>query len=434
MVVPEIDMPGHSDYFRRAFGLDMQDEKGMKIMEAILNEFMDHVDTRFLHVGSDEVDVRNPRFMDHMSTLIRNRGRQVIAWHPGNPPSAKYVSQVWSYGPGLDTVAGIPVVDSRNNYINHVDPFLAPLRLLNFATAGQQEGGEMAWGGTLCHWPDINVGPVENIYGQSPVFPSLLAASENYWRGGMQQHPEYWGRLPAVNDPAYARYVEFETRLLAHRDRYFEKWPFPYVRQSNILWKLIGPFPHKGELSASFGPEKEIRETYEVEGKTYRWIDAVGATIVVNQPVYDGWYPRTQEGTVYGLSYVWAPRAGVVDFWIGFNGPSRSNRRGQPNPAQGEWSIAGSKVWVNDAPVPPPVWQHPGPPADFVETTLVDEDYFYRKPMPVPLKAGWNKILIKAPKGQKNWTWVFTCIPVRVDGDRVREVEGLRFSADLKMQ
>jgi N-acetyl-beta-hexosaminidase len=55
MLVPEIDMPGHSDYFKRAFRFDMQDERGMKIVEDVLNEFMDKVNTPFLHLGSDEV-------------------------------------------------------------------------------------------------------------------------------------------------------------------------------------------------------------------------------------------------------------------------------------------------------------------------------------------------------------------------------------------
>lgn len=432
MVVPEIDMPGHSDYFKRAFGVDMQDEKGMPLMEDILNEFMDRVDTQFLHVGSDEVHVRNPRFMDRMSGLIRRRNRQVLAWHPGNPPADKFVSQIWSYGPGLDAIPGIPIVDSRNIYINHVDPFLAPARILNSATAGQSEGGDIAWGGTLCHWPDIKVETVMNIYRQSPVFPSLLAASESYWRGHMPHHPQYWARLPGAGDSEYARYVEFEDRLLAHRDKYFTDWPFPYVRQTNIPWKLIGPFDHKGDLNTAFAPEKEIRESYQVDGKTYRWVDVVGATIAVNHVSYDGWLPKIGAGTVYVLTHVWAPRAAMVDFWIGFNGPSRSNRRGNPNPQQGEWTLVGSKVWINDGAVPPPVWKQPGAVADPVETPLVDEDYFYRKPVSVALQAGWNKVLIKAPKAEKTWTWALTCVPVKVDGDRVREVEGLRFSADLK--
>ncbi len=60
----------------------------------------------------------------------------------------------------------------------------------------------------------------------------------------------------------------------------------------------------------------------------------------------------------------------------------------------------------------------------------MDEDYFYRPPTLVALRAGWNKILIKAPKGDKTWNWQFTCVPVWVDGDRVREVKELRFSTN----
>ena len=427
MVVPEIDMPGHSAYFQRAFGFDMQDEKGMKIMEEVLTEFMDRVDTPFLHVGSDEVEVRNPHFMDHIAGLVRSRNRQVVAWHPGNPPSAKFVSQIWSYGPGLDAMPGIPILDSRNNYINHVDPFLAPPRMLNLSTCGQPEGGDVAWGGILCHWPDINVGTVMNIYRQSPVFPALLSAAENYWHGHMPQHPQYWARLPLPQDPEFARFAEFETRLVEHRDRYFTAWPFPYLKQTGIPWKLIGPFDHKGDLAAVFPPEQEIRESYEVEGKAYRWVDAAGATIAINHFTYEGWLPKSPRGTVYGLTYVWAPREGPVGFWIGFNGPSRSQRRGQPNPGQGEWSTGGSKVWVNGRAISPPVWKQPGAVADPTETPFVDEDYFYRPPVPVALQAGWNKILIKAPK---TWNWTFTCVPVRADGDHVREAEELRFSAD----
>ena len=430
MVVPEIDIPGHSDYFKRAFGVDMQDEKGAGIVEDVLNEFMDHVDTPFLHIGSDEVRVRNPQFMDHIADMVRKRGRQVLAWHPGNPPSGRIVTQMWSYGPGLDALPGMPVVDSRNDYINHVDPFNAPARILNLATGGQPEGDEIAWGGILCHWPDINAGTPMNIYRQSPVFPALLAATENYWHGHMPQHPEYWARLPLTTDPEYARFAEFEARLLEHRDRFFADWPFPYVRQTNIPWKLIGIFDHKGDVNSVLPPEREIRASYAVDGKTYEWTDAVGATIAVNHWQYDGWLPKTRQGTAYALTYVWAPRAETVGFWIGFNGPSRSSRRNQPNPNQGEWSTTGSKVLINDREMPPPVWKQPGAVANSSETPFADEDYFYRPPTAVALQRGWNKILIKAPKGERTWNWTFTCVPVQVAGDRVREVEGLRFSTN----
>jgi hypothetical protein len=304
------------------------------------------------------------------------------------------------------------------------------VRILNLATAGQTEGSELAWGGTLCHWPDVNAGDPMNIYRQSPVFPAMLAAAENYWRGGTPQHPEYWMRMPLPSEADYARYAEFETRLLEHRDRYFADWPFPYVKQSEAPWKLIGIFDHHGDTAAVFPPEREIRESYTVEGKTYRWVDAIGGTIAVNPWQYDGWLPKTRQGTAYALTYIWAPRAGAVGFWIGFNGPSRSSRRNQPNPSQGQWSTAGSKVWVNDREVAPPVWKQPGAVPNSSETPFVDEDYFYRPPVSVPLRAGWNKVLIKAPKGERTWNWMFTCIPVRVEEGRVREVDGLRFATN----
>ena len=63
-----------------------------------------------------------------------------------------------------------------------------------------------------------------------------------------------------------------------------------------------------------------------------------------------------------------------------------------------------------------------------MEAPMVDEDYFYRPPTDVALKQGWNKILIKAPRSAKTWKWMFTCVPVAVNGNAVREVEGLRFS------
>jgi hypothetical protein len=262
------------------------------------------------------------------------------------------------------------------------------MRILHLATAGQPEGTELAWGGVLCHWPDVNAGTQMNIYRQSPVFPSLVAAAENYWSGHIPQHPESWMRLPLPADPDYSRLVEFEDRLIEHRDRFFVDWPFPYVRHTNIPWKLIGMFDNKGERGAMFPPEREIRESYCIENKTYRWTDAIGGTIAINPFQYDGWFPKTRQGTAYALTYVWAPKDNTVGFWIGFNGPSRSNRRGLPNPSRGEWSTAESQIWINDLELPPPEWKRPGKLADPPETPFVDEDYFYRPPTHVKLQSG----------------------------------------------
>ena len=220
------------------------------------------------------------------------------------------------------------------------------------------------------------------------------------------------------------------ARLLEHRDKYFAAWPFPYLKQTHIAWKLIGPFDHKGDLAAAFPPEQEIRDSYQVDGKIYRWMDAAGATIAVNHFSYDGWLPKTPQGTVYALTHVYSPRAGAVGFWINFNGPSRSTRRRQPNPERGTWSTVASKVWINDTPVEPPVWKNPGKVQQAEEAPLVDEDYFYR-----PSDSSDPQSRLEqdpdqgAPKPSIPGIGTFTCIPVEADGDRVREVPGLRFRA-----
>lgn len=428
-VVPELDMPGHSDYFKRAFGVDMQSEAGMKILAECVNEFLDNVDTSELHIGSDEVAIRNKNFLPQMAELIRSRGKQIIVWRPGGMPPGKVITQSWSAGSRPNgPLEGVPFLDSRDDYINHLDPFDLPQRELNLSTCGKAVGDDFALGGIICHWPDNNAGRQMNIYSQSPVFPALLSAAERYWRGHTPQQKQFWARLPDVGTPDFDVIADFEARMIEHRNRFFADWPFPYVRQTDIKWKLIGPFDHKGDVNAVFAPEKEIRASYDIGGTNHTWREARGATIHVNHFWYDGWLPKAASGTAYALTYVWSPRAQTVGFWIGFNGPSRSDRRGGPNPQQGEWSTTGSRLWINDAEIAPPVWKQPGAVKGGVEAPFVDEDYFYRTPTPVALKQGWNKILVKAPRSERTWKWMFTCVPVSVTPHGVREVEGLRFA------
>ena len=398
-VIPEIDMPGHSDYFNRAFGVDMQSEKGMKILTDCVNEFFDNVQTEYFHMGSDEVSLKNAKFMDQMADVIRQRGRKLLVWRPGHLPKGEVITQLWGSGKKSDPLPGVASVDSRHDYINHMDPFDGPARILNLATT--------SLGGILCHWPDDNVGDQMNIYRQSPVFPALLAATERYWTGHTPQRPEYFGRLPPLDDV----YTDFEQRMLKHRDLFFSDWPFPYVKQTGITWKLIGPL----DLKVPVPTEPEFRNGCE----------ARGATIHINHFWYDGWLPKARTGVAYAQTYVWSPTNQSVGFWINFNGPSRSGRD-SPNPAKGEWSNTGSQVWVNDHILPPPDWKQPG--KQTAEVPFVDEDYFYRPPTPVALKSGWNKILIKAPRNTGIRKWMFTCVPVCVTGNRVREVESLRFA------
>lgn len=426
-IVPEIDMPGHSDYFTKTFGFAMQDERGIAVLKDILNEFFEHVDTPWFHMGSDEVTITNPSFMKEMADYIRGYDKRLLVWRPGHLPDQNVITQLWTGQ--ARPIPGAPYLDSQANYINHMDPFDGPVRVFFQQPCRVPAGNELALGGILCHWPDSNIGSQMDIYTQSPVFPAMVAYAERIWRSRADNREDLWGKLPSTDDPVFKEYAAFEADMIAHRDRFFNDLPFQYVRQTDISWKLIGPFDHHGDPGKSFPVEQDLRDEYTIDGKTYRWIDAWGATLHINHFFgFPGHLPAVQSGTAYGLTYVHSDADRQVDFWIGFNGPSRSERRrGAPNPHQGQWSNVHSAIWINNKPINPPVWKQPGL-GDDPETPFVDEDYFYRAPVRVHLKAGWNKILVKAPKAPPAWKWMFTCVPIQREGTRATEVKGLRFS------
>lgn len=62
LLIPEIDMPGHSAAFVRAFRHDMQSPEGMKILKLLLDEVCETFDVPYLHIGTDEVGVYQSAF------------------------------------------------------------------------------------------------------------------------------------------------------------------------------------------------------------------------------------------------------------------------------------------------------------------------------------------------------------------------------------
>lgn len=427
-VVPEIDMPGHSEYFKKTFGFDMQDSRGIAVLKDILREFFEHVDTPWFHMGSDEVQLKNPEFMREMVDFIRSKDKKVVVWRPGHLPDGQVITQLWR---GQTTpMPGIPYLDSLANYINHLDPFDGPVCIFFQQPCRVPKGNALALGSILCHWPDNNIAAQMDIYTQTPVYPVLVTYADRIWRGVEKNREDCWAKLPSVTDPAFEEFAAFEEDLIVHRDRFFKTLSFPYVKQTGMPWRLIGPFDHKGNPQTVFPVEKAIQDEYTVDGRTFRWIDARGGTIHINHFFrFEGYFPSTNSGTAYGLSYIYSDVDRNVDFWIGFNGYSRSERRrGAPNPQQGQWSNTYSAIWVNDQPLSPPLWKQPGLGAD-LEIPFVDEDYFYRPPLQVSLRKGWNKILVKAPKTSATWKWMFTCIPIEWDGRQATEPNGLKYSA-----
>lgn len=123
-IIPEIDMPGHSQVFTRSMGFDMQTEEGRKALRVILKEVgRTFPRAHYIHIGGDEVTVK-PGFLEEMAAFVRDTLRKkVVVW---NPIRAVRISkkiadmtQMWSTAGRV--VEGMPNIDCRYNYINHFD-------------------------------------------------------------------------------------------------------------------------------------------------------------------------------------------------------------------------------------------------------------------------------------------------------------------------
>jgi hypothetical protein len=358
----------------------------------------------------------------------------MVGWHPGIvvPGDERSVKQLWT-GRALP-LEGHAYIDSRANYLNHMDPLAGIYRLFYQQPCRKSHGDGFALGGILCCWNDNYVDDERKIVKHNPVYSGLVTYSEAMWTGKEKSYGrKYWAQLPQPATPEYNDYTEFEERLVAHRDLYFKNMPFPYVKNAHIPWKIIGPFDHKGDMTKSFPVEDEIKDEYRVDGKTFRWNDTIlyGGTIHVRH--FFG-FPspiKAEQGTVYAMTNVWSEMEQEAGFWVGFHGWSRSGgRRGGPAPLTGQWHTTNPKIWVNVNEIKPPEWKQPGLPSNTSEIPFMDEDYFYREPIKVHLEKGWNRILLKVPHGGSSWKWMFTCVPVRDTPDGIREVENLIFSVD----
>jgi hypothetical protein len=143
---------------------------------------------------------------------------------------------------------------------------------------------------------------------------------------------------------------------------------------------------------------------------------------------------EAKSGTYYAYTAIYSPDARVQDFWIGFQGWSRSGgRRGGPFPDIGQWHTTNPKIWINNKNIEPPKWKQPSLGEKTDEIPFIDEDYFYREPTKINLDKGWNRVLLKIPHGGNSWKWMFTCVPLELNEKGVREATGLRFKTKLNV-
>lgn len=445
-LIPEFDIPGHSAAFRKAMGIEaMNDPRVQPVLIDLVDELCSLAPAEvmpYIHLGTDEVwhsyEEPSPTLLPALlERVTQHHGRELIVWRPGQHIEGDSVSitQLWSSN-GYPK-PGHRYIDCRLNYLNHLDPLAGISQLYFERINGAAHGDSLRLGGILCCWNDNNVNGEYDILTQNPVYPGILTYSETSWTGQKREIGEnYLAKLPKKGSELLNEFRAFEDRLIGHRDKYFTGKPFPYVKQTNIEWKVLGPIAHGGDVEAQFPVEDELLETYQIDSANYTWQGPfIGGTIHLTHFFgYPSYFPK-EAGTYYAYTRIWSPKEQTVGAWIGFHDWSRSaGRRGGPFPQDGEWHNTHPKVWLNGKPVTAPKWNKPGLASNTEEIPFTDENYFFRNPASIHLKNGWNQVLLRIPVKNETWKRMFTFVPVQFDYFTVREVKDLRFSADLKKE
>ena len=459
-VIPEIDMPGHSAAFRKAIGKDMQTPEGMQVLKEALDELIPLFKDTLFHIGSDEVHFKMKAFMPEMIRYVRSKGKQVVVWYPGYAPDSNAVRMCWGeYEAGYSLDKSAPYIDCNGFYMDWMDSQGGVLQTFFQYPCEVPQAGGKALGSEMCVWTDGAISSDERILLQYPFYPTMLTFSERIWRGSREKKRDLVANLPAKGTKAWEAFNEFEDRLIYHRDRYFKSIPFAYVKQSEMKWRLIGPFNHHGINDTSFEPEKVIKGKYIVRKDTLTWNDTVayGGEIQIrtlyamfnmhrNQyrldflPTVMSSSVGKKDGTCYALTRIKSPKNQEVYLMFGLNGMwgHSGGYRSARAPEHGSWDFSGGDVWLNGIRVlPPSRWPFESLPwtgwgKGRIEVPLTEEGYFFRPPVKIKLRKGVNEILVrtvfghwKGDNGQRKWQ--FCCMPVLWDGCHYTEVKGLEY-------
>lgn len=425
-IVPEIDMPGHSAAFVRATGYDMQSQEGMEILKELIDEVCEiFADVPYLHIGTDEVKFTNPDFVPEMVRYIREHGKKVISWAPGwNYKEGEIdLTHMWSYR-GKPT-PGVGAVDLRFHYINHYDIYADIIALYRSNVYGHKSAGDGIEGVEIALWNDRYVDEETSLIAQNSVYPTMLALAERSWHGGGEEYFDALGTNLSESDTEdFEAFKDFEKRFLHHKETTLQEVTIPYVRQTDIHWLITDAFPNNGDLSTVFPPETEgLKESYVYNDSVYHTRPATGAGIYLRHVwgnSIPGFYPAPQPNhTAYAYTWVYAP----TDMTVGLQAETQNYSRSESDipPTSGEWDYRKSRFWVNDDEIAAPLWTATHRERSN-EISLGNENFAARKPIPVELKKGWNKVLIKLPVGDfrtqetRLVKWMFTFAFTTPDG------------------
>ena len=463
VVIPEIDMPGHSEAFHRAMGFDMQSEQGKVVLKKVIDEVVEVFEgVPYIHIGGDEVST-TAAYLNEMLAYAESKSANVKGglWNPingiGQDALNHTLAQMWGTRGYLAT--GKANIDCRYNYTNHFDVFADLVGIYKSNIYYHAQGTPEVAGAISGCWNDRKVADEVAIMAQNNVWANVIATAERTWMGGGKRYIDnmtntpnnlkvdggHGGVMLPNSGDEYEEFKSWETRFLFHKANSLKGEPIPYVKQTNVRWRITDAFPNGGSETAAFGPEAAgttastelLPEVYEHNGQTYYTGMATGAGIYLahtwGNSIIDAYYDNPQfNHTAYAWTYVYSPEAQTVGAQIEFQNYSRSEQDGAA-PA-GKWDHFGSKIWVNGEEIAAPTWDNTGVSVNSKEVMLKNENFPGRKPIQVTLKQGWNKVFLKLPyfnKGYRLKKWMFTCVFTDLEG--INAVEGLIYSPNQCM-
>lgn len=411
MIIPEIDMPGHSQYFNKTFGFGMATPQGMEVLEVCLKEFMQEIpaeDCPYIHIGSDEVQIASPKeFMTFCEEIVREGGRTPMAWFPGLPSAEGTVSQIWTEKASeiIDSEFQSKYLDSYMGYLNLSCPILNTADIFRHQLCNVNESNGKALGGILCLWNDVRVDDKSRIFPHNGMPEGLLSFAESSWTGGPER--------------SWEDYIGFERKLIHHRDVHLTEWPMRWVANGHIPWKIT--------VSDNNG------DTLIESSERY------GGCVDLNKFCKENGISAGNERIEALLTTeIYAEKDTVITAWIGFDSPARSNRQSDGIGEQGRWELS-ARVFVGDTEIfPAGEWKEPGRYRYHYNTwhkepnelPYTDEQFFWtRDPAHIPLKAGWNSIRLYCPRVFNANIWIAAFIPVSAETDGfISEAHGLRYN------
>lgn len=441
IVIPEIDMPGHSEAFKRAMGFDMQTAEGVAVLQDILEEVADVFErATYIHIGADEKAITYPNFLKIMIDKVHSLGKKVVVWNPISGVTISKdagfdMTQMWSTAGRK--ITGIANIDCRYNYTNHFDVFADLVGIYKSSIYYQDKGSAEVAGTISAYWNDRKSPTQTDIIRQNNLYANVLASAERAWIGGGKQYIEEGGTTLPNSGEEFDEFADWESRFLFHKDHSLKDEPIPYVKQTNVRWRITDAFPNGGNKDLQLPPETEgLKDTYTYNGATYGTGMATGAAVYLRHtwggtiPTYFS-NPQTNT-TAYAWTYVYSSAEQTAGALIEFQNYGRSEVDKAPD--AGKWDRKGSRIWVNDEEVMPPVWENTGK-AITQETDLRNENFTMRAPEQIKLKKGWNKVFIKLPyvtaDGVRLNKWMFTFVLTDTEGRNA--LDGLIYSPDQCM-